>query len=240
MLEIDALTLHYGRIVALEDVSLTVRAGEAVAVLGPNGARKSTLLMTIAGALPVTSGRIEFEGCSILSQRPDRIVRLGISLVPEGRRIFGKLTVHENLLLGATVQPRGAVLRKELERVLELFPALGELRTATASNLSGGEQQQLAIARALLARPKLLLLDEPSLGLAPIVTDRVFDALETLRADGMTLLLVEQNAHRAIEIADRVYVLRNGRVQFSGTRDAVLADDRFEAAYLGALPSIEA
>jgi branched-chain amino acid transport system ATP-binding protein len=234
VLEIDHVAAQYGRITALHGVSLKVNAGEFVAVIGPNGAGKSTLLLTIVGALKATSGEITLEGESLIGRTPEQIVRLGLALVPEGRHIFGTLTVAENLLLGATSRRgTGDDGAAEMDRVMGLFPVLRERYKQRAGKLSGGEQQQLAIARALLSKPRLLLLDEPSLGLAPRIVDAVFDALETLRADGLTLLVVEQNAGIAIEAADRTYVLRTGQVALSGTRDELGSMENLEAALLG-------
>jgi branched-chain amino acid transport system ATP-binding protein len=233
VLVVENVHAYYGRIAALQGISLEVHPGEIVGVIGPNGAGKTTLLSAIVGLVACAAGSIAFEGRSILRERPDRIVRRGISLVPEGRRIFARLTVAENLRVGATIRRDRDAVEADVERLLELFPGLRGYLDSPAGKLSGGEQQQLAIARALLARPKLLLLDEPSLGLAPLLIDRVFDSLEELRADGVTILLVEQNAARTIEIADRTYVLRAGRTEFAGSSSEVLRHERFEAAYLG-------
>lgn len=232
VLEVVDLWVHYGRIAALQGISLDVGKNQIIGVVGPNGAGKSTLLLAIAGAVRCSSGDVRFAGHSIVDERPERIVRRGIALVPEGRRIFGTLTVQENLQLGATIL-KPSETREQTERVLELFPALVDLRNTPASRLSGGEQQQLAIARALLARPKVLLLDEPSLGLAPIVIDRLFAALTELQQAGTTIVLVEQNVRRTVDLADRTYVLRSGTLDFSGSREELLHDERFEEAYLG-------
>jgi branched-chain amino acid transport system ATP-binding protein len=234
MLEVTDLTVNYGRITALRDVTINIDAGEFVAVVGPNGAGKSTLLLTIAGALQPTSGAITFDGEPLAGKQPENIIRSGLALVPEGRHIFGTLTVAENLLIGATPRRDGdQQVTADREEILELFPVLRERYHQRAGKLSGGEQQQLAIARALLSRPRLLLLDEPSLGLAPIIVDAVFSALETLREGGLTLLVVEQNAAVAVESADRAYVLRTGRVELSGTREELLAMGTLEGAVLG-------
>jgi branched-chain amino acid transport system ATP-binding protein len=180
-----------------------------------------------------TSGTIEFEGQSLIGLSPERILRRGLALVPEGRHIFGTLTVAENLLLGTTARHDRAESTADVERVLDRFPALAHYYNSSAGTLSGGEQQQLAIARALLSRPRLLLLDEPSLGLAPVVVDLVFETLEEIRQQGVTILLVEQNAARAVEFADRAYILRTGIVAHSGTREEILRMENFESAYLG-------
>jgi branched-chain amino acid transport system ATP-binding protein len=209
-LALDNVTIRYGQVAAVREVSLGVDSGEAVALIGANGAGKTTILRAIAGAEPVAEGTIEFDGHGLAGQSLEAIAESGIALVPEGRRIFGSLTVGENLRLG--MLGRKDDTAEDLERMLELFPILGERLGGWAGGLSGGEQQQLAIARALLSRPKLLLLDEPSLGLAPQVVDQIFEVLTRLHAEGQTMLLVEQNAVQALEFADRTYVMRRGRV----------------------------
>jgi branched-chain amino acid transport system ATP-binding protein len=234
MLEISDLHVAYGRVDALRGVSLTVHQGEAVGLIGSNGAGKTTTLAAVTGTVPVRTGDLRFEGTSILRRRPEDIVRLGIALVPEGRRILASLTVAENLQLGSTPRRDRAGAKGDLERVLARFPVLERYYRSPAGRLSGGEQQQLAIARALLARPRLLLLDEPSLGLAPLLIDRVFEILDDLRRDGATILLVEQNAVRTAAFADRTYVLRSGTIAFSGTRDEISAGIDFASLYLGA------
>jgi branched-chain amino acid transport system ATP-binding protein len=232
MLAIDELRVTYGRVPALHGISLHVAEGEVVTLIGPNGAGKTTTLSAAFGLVTPTGGSITFEGQSLLGVSPEKILRKGLALVPEGRHIFGTLTVAENLLLGTTARrDRGAAA--DLERTLERFPALKTYYRGSAGDLSGGEQQQLAIARALLSRPRLLLLDEPSLGLAPVMIDVVFDALAELRDEGVTILLVEQNAARAVEFADRAYLLRSGRMTRSGTREEILSIEDFETAYLG-------
>ncbi len=237
MLTVDGLGVRYGRVAALHSISFDVREGEIVAIVGPNGAGKSTTLAAITGTVTPFAGTITYLGHELIGRSPERIVRHGIALVPEGRQIFASLSVAENLQLGTTPRKDRATARKDVERILERFPILGTYYRASAAKLSGGEQQQLAIARALLAQPRLLLLDEPSLGLAPIMIDRVFETLVELRDAGMTVLLVEQNATRAVALADRTYVLRTGRVAFSGEREELLRTTDFAAAYLGsALP----
>jgi branched-chain amino acid transport system ATP-binding protein len=233
VLHVTDLVVHYGRIPALRGVSIDVDPGEIVGVIGPNGAGKSTLLGSIAGAVKVSGGTIEFEGESLVGRSPEAIVRRRVSFVPEGRHIFTRLSVAENLQLGHTTRRNGPEVERDLESTLDLFPILRTYFRTSAGKLSGGEQQMLAIARALLARPKLLMLDEPSLGLAPIVIDKVFETLEQLRSTGVTILLVEQNAARTVELADRVYVLRTGSIELSGTRDEMLADESFEEAFFG-------
>ena len=233
MLRIADLRVNYGRVPALHGVSLQVGQGEVVAMVGPNGAGKTTTLSAIFGLVAPVGGTIEFEGESLLGRRPESILRRGIALVPEGRHIFGSLTVGENLQLGTTARRDRGAAASDVESVLERFPVLKSYYGTSAGSLSGGEQQQLAIARALLSRPRLLLLDEPSLGLAPVVIDVVFDVLAELRNEGVTILLVEQNAARAVEFADRAYIVRTGRVAHEGTRDEILQMEDFETAYLG-------
>jgi branched-chain amino acid transport system ATP-binding protein len=233
VLEVRNLTVRYGRIAAVEQLDLKVCEGELVGLVGPNGAGKSTALSAIVGLVPAASGDITFDGESIVGVSTERIVRRGIGVVLEGRRMFSTLTVGENLLLGRVAARARARSDAALDDVLDRFPILRDAFHDPAGRLSGGEQQQLAIARALLSKPRLLLLDEPSLGLAPVVVDVIFETLAELRRDGVTALLVEQNIRRTIELADRTYVLRSGRVALSGSR-ADLADiDELEGAYLG-------
>jgi branched-chain amino acid transport system ATP-binding protein len=215
VLTLEGVDVLYGPIRAVEHVSLRVEEGEVLALLGPNGAGKTTLLSAIAGIVPVAAGRIRFAGADITGRRPEDIARLGISLIPEGRRIFASLTVGENLRLGTAAAGRGRRAADRAE-VLELFPALSGRLSAPAGTLSGGQQQQLAIARSLMSGPRLLLLDEPSLGLAPLIVDRIFQLIGRLNQQGMTVLLVEQNVHRALEVAAGACVLSTGRLEFSG------------------------
>jgi branched-chain amino acid transport system ATP-binding protein len=233
MLIVEDLHVSYGRVPAVRGVSFEIAEGQIVGLIGPNGAGKTTTLATIFGLVAPTAGEISFEGSSLRGQAPERIVRQGLALVPEGRVIFGTLTVAENLQLGATVRRDAAAVKQETSALLERFPALGRYYDRTAGNLSGGEQQQLAIARALLSKPRLLVLDEPSLGLAPLVIDQVFETLTELRDEGTTILLVEQNAARAVELADHSYVLRTGQMAFSGPREELLSRADFESSYLG-------
>ena len=233
VLAVRDLTVRYGNLAAVQGVSLDVAQGELVGLIGPNGAGKSTTLSAIAGFLPPAAGAIDFEGASIVGESPEKIVRRGIALVPEGRHIFGTLSVAENLQLGSTAIGDRSMIEETLEDVLERFPVLRRYYHSSAAKLSGGEQQQLAIARALLSRPRLLLLDEPSLGLAPLMVDVVFDTLAQLREAGTTILLVEQNASATVELADRTYVLRTGRMVMSGTREELLAKTDFADEYLG-------
>lgn len=235
MLAVEALEVRYGRIPALLGISVSVAEGEIVSVIGPNGAGKSTLLLTLASVLKPSGGSAHFEGRDIAKSTPEELVRLGVSLVPEGRHIFTGLTVGENLRIGTTSRRRDSGIRQSMDRVLEMFPVLGDRLSQSAGQLSGGEQQMLAIARALLARPRLLMLDEPSLGLAPAIVDSVLATLAQLRKeDGVTILLVEQNMARAIELADRTYVLRSGAIEHSGPRDELLlSETQLERAYFG-------
>ncbi len=234
MLELKDISVSYGRIAAVQGLSLEVKQGEFVGLVGHNGAGKSTTLLTIAGALSPVSGDILLEGKSIVGLAPDEILRRGIALVPEGRRIFGRLTVGENVKIGATVRKDKKAVEDDIRNVIERFPVLERYWNSSGAKLSGGEQQQLAIARALVSRPKVLLLDEPTLGLAPLMVDRVFDILEQLHQGGTTILLVEQNAARTIEMADRTYVLRTGgRIQFHGTAAELAEIGDFETAYIG-------
>jgi branched-chain amino acid transport system ATP-binding protein len=232
MLKVEDLSVSYGKVRALRNVDLEVHEGEVVSVVGPNGAGKSTLLLAIAGGLTGVTGDVRLNGESLLGSRPERIAHCGIALVPEGRHIFASMTVGENLALGTTVRG-GRFEDGDLDRIFALFPILEQYFKTHAGKLSGGEQQQLAIGRALLSRPRLLMLDEPSLGLAPIVIDRVFETLAELKASGVTILLVEQFAERAVEVADRSYVLRNGSVALSGTRAELARDADVESAFFG-------
>ncbi len=232
MLSVENLASAYGRIEVLHGVSLEVRAGEIVAIVGANGAGKTTLLRAISGVQPITAGRI-FFGDKPIETLPAHVrVALGIVQVPEGRQLFAPLSVEDNLKLG-TWSHRAVDLGAELARVYALFPVLAELRRAPAGALSGGQQQMLAIGRALMAKPRVLLLDEPSLGLAPILVDQILEIIRGFKRDGVTVLLIEQNARAALGIADRGYVLETGRVTATGTAVEIQADERVRAAYLG-------
>ena len=232
VLEVAGLDAGYGEAQVLWDVSLRVDAREIVALVGANGEGKTTLLSTIAGLVAPTRGSIMFERVQIAGRTPERIVATGISLVPQGRRLFGGLTVHENLLMGA-FHRRDNDVAADLERIYGLFERLRERAGQLAGTLSGGEQQMCAIGRALMARPKLLLVDELSLGLAPIIVQQLLEVLAGLRRDGMTIVLVEQDVQIALETADRGYVIENGRVTLSGPARTVLADPHVKTAYLG-------
>jgi branched-chain amino acid transport system ATP-binding protein len=236
LLELAGIEVRYGAIRALQGVSLAVGEGELVALIGSNGAGKSTTLRTISGLLRPSQGTITFDGADITSASSDRIVASGISHCPEGRRIFGGLTVAENLRLGAVSRPRSRAteIGEDLETVLELFPVLKARLAQAGGTLSGGEQQMLAIGRALMARLCLLLLDEPSLGLAPLLVERIFATIAELKRTGRTILLVEQNVHQAFEVADRAYVLETGRVTLEGAAEVLRHDPKVEQSYLGA------
>jgi branched-chain amino acid transport system ATP-binding protein len=231
MLSVENLTVRYGAIEAVRGISLRVDEGETVALVGPNGAGKTSVLNAIVSLVPAASGRIVFAGLDLTRKRTETIVRQGIALVPEHRRLFRNLTVRENLELGATVVGDGQDAKA---RLLERFPILAARIDQLAGYLSGGEAQQLAIARALVARPKLLLLDEPSLGLAPLIVEEVFRLIAELREQGMTILLVEQNAYVALEVADRAYVLRSGEIETERPARELLDEDALLRAYLGA------
>lgn len=234
MLEVADLFVHYGRVAAIQDLSFEVGEGELVGLVGHNGAGKSTAMWTITGVLRPTSGSVRFQGESIVGLPPDEILRRGIALVPENRRIFARLSVAENLRIGTTARKDRKQADADIRSMCERFPALAERRSHPGSALSGGQQQQLAIARALLSSPKLLLLDEPTLGLAPLIVDQVFEILLELKREGMTILLVEQNAARTTEIADRTYALRSGgRLAFKGTQAELARMADFETEYIG-------
>ena len=233
MLEFKQVNTFYGRVQALHDVSLSVRKGEIVTLIGANGAGKSTLLMTLCGDPRAASGSILYEGQELIGQSTPEIIRKGIAVAPEGRRVFARLTVEENLELGAFFSDKSE-REQQLAHVLELFPRLKERFAQRAGTMSGGEQQMLAIGRALMCRPRLLLLDEPSLGLAPLIIARIFETIEQLREEGVTVFLVEQNANQALKLADRGYVLENGRIVMEGSGQELLADARVREAYLGA------
>jgi len=232
MLRIENLHSGYGRIEALHDVSLDVSAGEVVALLGANGAGKTTLLRAISGVQPVTSGQIRFEDRRIERMPAHRRVLLGIAQVPEGRQLFAPLSVEDNLKLGAWTR-RASDLTADIAGIFAMFPILSEMRHTAAGALSGGQQQMLAIGRALMSKPKLVLLDEPSMGLAPILVDQIFNIVAQLKRSGQTILLVEQNARAALAIADRGYVIETGRITVGGDAATLLADPRVQSGYLG-------
>jgi branched-chain amino acid transport system ATP-binding protein len=233
MLTVRDLTVRYGRITALRQISFTVDTGELVSIVGPNGAGKTSTLAAIVGTVPTASGEIRLDDTVITGWAPEAIVRRGVALVPEGRRIFGSLTVAENLAMGASVRRPGRDVQDDVEHALQRFPALRRYFRSAAGRLSGGEQQMLAIARGLMSRPRVLLLDEPSLGLAPLLVEEVFESIVALRRDGVTVLLIEQNAHRAVELSDRTYVLRTGHIVASGTANELAGAVDLAALYLG-------
>jgi branched-chain amino acid transport system ATP-binding protein len=233
MLNIKNIQTFYGKIQALRDVSIKVNTGEIVSLIGANGAGKSTLLMTVSGINKPREGMIVFEGKNIEKEEPHKIVKLGISQSPEGRRIFSKLTVEENLKLGSNIYENGKNYLNDIKEIFELFPVLSDRKTQRGGTLSGGEQQMLAIGRALMARPKMLLLDEPSLGIAPKLVNQIFLAIKNINKEKkVTIFLVEQNAKKALELADRAYVLVNGKVTIQGTGQELLKNQDIQAAYL--------
>ena len=234
LLAVDNLCVFYGAIEAVRGVSLRVEEGEVVTLIGANGAGKSTTLRTISGLLQPKSGSIQFNGQAIQRWAPHRVVKSGLVQVPEGREIFANLTVDENLQLGAFLRKDKAAIRTDRERALELFPRVRERLTQQAGTLSGGEQQMLAIARALVARPKLLVLDEPSLGLAPQLVRIIFQVIREINRAGTTILLVEQNANMALQVADRAYVIEVGKIRMEGPAAELAASDEVRKAYLGA------
>ncbi|MGD9426266.1 high-affinity branched-chain amino acid ABC transporter ATP-binding protein LivF [Pantoea sp. NSTU24] len=233
MLTIENVSAHYGKIQALHNVSLSINQGEIVTLIGANGAGKTTLLGTLCGEPRATQGTITFDGKAITDWQTSRIMREAIAIVPEGRRVFSRMTVEENLAMGGFFASRQEYLTR-IRRVYELFPRLDERKIQRAGTMSGGEQQMLAIGRALMSQPRLLLLDEPSLGLAPIIIQQIFDTIEQLRSEGMTIFLVEQNANQALKLADRGYVLENGHVVLEDTGAALLSNEAVRSAYLGA------
>ncbi|MBW7848909.1 MAG: ABC transporter ATP-binding protein [Rhodospirillales bacterium] len=232
LLEINGLTSHYGRIQALRGIDVAVAEGELVALVGANGAGKTTLLRAVSGVQPVTGGSIRFEGQDITRLSPDQRVAKGIMQVPEGRQVFGPLSVEDNLRLGA-YRRQGADTAADLKRMYAMFPILEEKRNQAAGTLSGGQQQMLAISRALMANPRLLLLDEPSMGLAPLLVSEIFKAIQMLKDQGTTIFLVEQNAYAALAIADRGYVLETGEIVLADEGRNLLADEKVKQAYLG-------
>ena len=232
MLKIEDMHVYYGAIHAVKGVSFEVGEGEIVALIGANGAGKSTILKTVSGLMHPRSGSITFMDKNIAHTDAYKLVRQGLAHVPEGRRIFLQMTVQENLEMGAFTQKE--VSKEELDKVFQLFPRLQERRKQVAGTLSGGEQQMLAMSRALMSKPKLIMLDEPSMGLAPILVDQIFSIIKELHADGTTILLVEQNASKALEIADRAYVLETGKITLSGTGAELAQSDEVRKAYLGA------
>jgi branched-chain amino acid transport system ATP-binding protein len=233
MLELRNVRTYYGNIEALQDISLTIAEGEIITLIGANGAGKSTTLMSICGIVPPRSGEIRFLDRPIQGNNPDAIVALGVSQVPEGRRIFPQLTVLENLDMGAFLRKDRQEIKKDIDHIFTLFPILAERRHQGGGTLSGGEQQMLAISRALMARPRLLLLDEPSLGLAPLLVKLIFEIIGQINKEGTTIFLVEQNAHMALKVAHRGYVMENGRITLEGEARDLLVNEQVKRAYLG-------
>ncbi|WP_370928606.1 ABC transporter ATP-binding protein [Leuconostoc mesenteroides] len=233
LLTVENLNVSYGAIKAVQDVNFVVNNNEIVSLIGANGAGKTTILRTISGLEKPTKGRILFENQNILTMNSERIVSSGVAQVPEGRRVFSGMTVQENLQLGAFTRGKGINLKDEYALIYDQFPILKERRNQDAATLSGGEQQMLAMGRALMAKPKLLLLDEPSMGLAPLFIEKVFDIIKNVNAQGTTVLVIEQNANQALKIADRGYVLESGKITMTGTGAELLASDDVRKAYLG-------
>ncbi|ORI78118.1 ABC transporter ATP-binding protein [Leuconostoc mesenteroides subsp. cremoris] len=233
LLTVGNLNVSYGAIKAVQDVNFVVNNNEIVSLIGANGAGKTTILRTISGLEKPTKGRILFENQNILTMNSERIVSSGVAQVPEGRRVFSGMTVQENLQLGAFTRGKGINLKDEYALIYDQFPILKERRNQDAATLSGGEQQMLTMGRALMAKPKLLLLDEPSMGLAPLFIEKVFDIIKNVNAQGMTVLVIEQNANQALKIADRGYVLESGKITMTGTGAELLASDDVRKAYLG-------
>lgn len=233
MLKVNDLNVYYGAIHAIKGISFEVNEGEIVSLIGANGAGKTTTLHSVSGLLKSSSGSVEFLDKNITGLTADKVARFGIGHVPEGRRVFQELTVHENLELGAYAVKDKNFIKNEYDKVMELFPRLKERRKQLAGTLSGGEQQMLAMGRALMSNPKMLLLDEPSMGLAPIIVKDIFEIIKACNEDGMTILLVEQNAKMALSISDRAYVLETGKIVMTGEASKLLNDDSVKKAYLG-------
>lgn len=233
LLRATELSAGYGDVQVLHELNFAVAAGEVVAVLGANGAGKTTLLRCLSGVVAPQAGRVELEGDDITDRRPDQRLSMGVAHIPEGREVFSTLTVEENLRIGAFTRRDSSLIEEDLELQYERFAVLGERRGQAAGTLSGGEQQQLAIARALMARPSILLLDEPSLGLAPVLVAQVFDIVARFKEEGLTMVVVEQNTVQALRVADRAYVMQTGRIVLEGSADEISDDDRLRSAYLG-------
>ncbi|WMM23429.1 ABC transporter ATP-binding protein [Tissierella sp. MB52-C2] len=232
MLELSNINVYYGGVHALKNISVQIKEGEIVTLIGANGAGKSTTLKAISGMEKLRSGEIKFNGENINSLNVPSIVKLGISHVPEGRRIFSKMSVMENLEMGAYIRDHKEDIKRDFENIFSLFPRLLERKNQMAGTLSGGEQQMLAIGRALMSRPKLILLDEPSMGLAPIIVKEIFSIIKDINKSGTTVLLVEQNANMALNVADRAYIIRNGEIEMEGNSKKILSDERLKKAYL--------
>jgi len=233
LLKVSGLKVAYGGIQAVKGVDFEVRAGELVSLIGSNGAGKTTTMKAITGLLPLAHGEIQFMGQSIKGRGPWDLVKQGLAMVPEGRGVFTRMTITENLQMGAHIRKDKAGIAQDMERVFTTFPRLKERKDQLAGTMSGGEQQMLAMGRALMSRPKVLLMDEPSMGLSPIMVDKIFEVVRDVHAQGVTILLVEQNASRALEIADRGYVMESGLISMSGDAKQMLTDPKVRAAYLG-------
>ena len=233
LLKVSGLKVAYGGIQAVKGVDFEVREGELVSLIGSNGAGKTTTMKAITGSLPLAGGDIEYLGKSIKGQGPWDLVRQGLAMVPEGRGVFTRMSITENLLMGAYIRSDKAAIAQDIERVFTIFPRLRERKDQLAGTMSGGEQQMLAMGRALMCRPKVLLLDEPSMGLSPIMVDKIFEVVQEVYAQGVTVLLVEQNASRALALANRGYVMESGLISMSGSGKDLLADPKVRAAYLG-------
>ena len=233
LLEVKDLSVYYGVIQAIKDISFEVNEGEIVTLIGANGAGKTTTMQSIMGLIPARSGSVIYNGTDITKMPGHKIVKLGMTQVPEGRHVFQELTVYENLMMGAYTQKDKARIKADVEEVYTTFPRLGERRNQIAGTLSGGEQQMLAMGRAMMCHPKLLMLDEPSMGLSPLLVDQVFDIIKEYHKRGTTILLVEQNAGKSLAISDRAYVLENGRIAYSGTGKELAESDEIKKAYLG-------
>ena len=233
MLEVKNLEVYYGVICALKGISFEVNEGEIVTLIGANGAGKTTTMQSVVGLIPSKAGTVTFDGNDITKTPCHKIVHLGMTQVPEGRRVFQELTVYENLLMGAYSNKSNATFKEDLERIYTQFPRLAERKNQIAGTLSGGEQQMLAMGRALMSKPKLLMMDEPSLGLSPLLVDQVFDIIKSINKDGTTVLLVEQNAGKSLAISDRGYVLENGSIVLSGTGKELMESEEVKKAYLG-------
>ncbi len=234
MLEVKDLKVNYGAVEALRGISLSVNSGEIVSLIGANGAGKTTTLHAITGLIPIREGSVMYDGHDLLKIAPSKIVTMGIAHVPEGRQVFTRMTVEENLIMGAYFRKDSLHVAKDLEVVYQRFPRLKERARQSAGTLSGGEQQMLAMGRAMMSNPKLIVMDEPSMGLSPLLVDEVFDIIRTMHAAGITILLVEQNARMALSISDRAYVLENGVISMSGNARELLSDPKVRKAYLGA------
>jgi len=233
LLKVNGVKVAYGGIQAVKGVSLDVREGELVSLIGSNGAGKTTTMKAITGLLPLSAGHIELAGKTIDGQGPWDLVQQGLAMVPEGRGVFTRMTIVENLQMGAYIRNDNVAIAEDIERVFTTFPRLKERRDQLAGTMSGGEQQMLAMGRALMSRPKVLLLDEPSMGLSPLMVDKIFEVIQAVSAQGVTLVLVEQNASRALQIADRAYVMESGLITLSGDAQDMLHDPKVRAAYLG-------